>query len=78
MNRNIIEGRWKELKAQMKNHWGKLTDDDWTRAEGKVDELVAALQRRYGYEKEEAAKRVEQFADSIKAKVDGAARARQN
>ena len=71
MNRDIIEGRWNELKGQIKGQWAKLTDDDIQRANGKTEELVGVLQQRYGYEKEEAKKQVELFADSVKQRIDG-------
>ena len=71
MNRDIIEGRWNELKGQIKGQWAKLTDDDIPRANGKTEELVGVLQQRYGYEKEEAKKQVERFADSVKQRIDG-------
>ncbi|MCA9596671.1 MAG: CsbD family protein [Myxococcales bacterium] len=71
MNRDIIEGRWNELKGQIKGQWAKLTDDDIQRANGKTEELVGVLQQRYGYEKEEAKKQVERFADSVKQRIDG-------
>ncbi len=70
MNKETIEGRWNEVKGQIKNKWGKLTDDDMMRAEGKFDELVGALQRRYGYEKEEAKRHLESFTDNAKTKVN--------
>ena len=35
MNRDIIEGNWKQLKGKLKEQWGKLTDDDLDIIEGK-------------------------------------------
>ncbi|MFT3670926.1 CsbD family protein [Aestuariivirga sp.] len=49
MNWNNVEGNWKEFKGRVKQQWGKLTDDDLTRIEGKRDELEGILQQRYGY-----------------------------
>ncbi len=49
MNWNNVEGNWKEFKGRVKQQWGKLTDDDLTRIEGKRDELEGLLQQRYGY-----------------------------
>ena len=28
MNSNIIEGKWKQMRGEVKRWWGKLTDDD--------------------------------------------------
>jgi uncharacterized protein YjbJ (UPF0337 family) len=46
---DILQGRWHELKGQLKRRWGKLTDDDIAKLSGKQEELVIALRRRYGY-----------------------------
>jgi len=61
MNADIIKGHWKEMKGQLKQQWGKLTDDDLTQIEGSYDELQGSLQKRYGYKKEEAEKQIDEF-----------------
>lgn len=54
MNQDIFEGKWKEMRGQIKEWWGKLTDDDLDRVEGKVDQFIGLLQQKYGYTKEHA------------------------
>ena len=54
MNEDILKGKWKEIKGEVKQKWGKLTDDDLAQVEGKAEELVGLLQTRYGYAKEKA------------------------
>ncbi|MBP9841865.1 MAG: CsbD family protein [Simkaniaceae bacterium] len=56
MNQDKFEGRWKELQGKIKEKWGKLTDDDMMRINGKYEQFLGALQKRYGYEKERAEK----------------------
>lgn len=51
---DIILGKWHELKGQVRQQWGKITDDDLTRMSGKTEELVGILQQRYGYGKAQA------------------------
>jgi uncharacterized protein YjbJ (UPF0337 family) len=53
-NNDIIQGKWHEIKGQVKQQWGKLTDDDLTRLSGKTEELAGVLQQRYGYGKAQA------------------------
>lgn len=48
MNRDMAQGDWKQLSGRIKQKWGKLTDDDLTRAEGDRDYLVGRLQEQYG------------------------------
>jgi uncharacterized protein YjbJ (UPF0337 family) len=67
MNRDILEGKWKQVRGQMKQWWGQLTDDDLDRVGGKRDKLVGLLQEKYGYAKEKAEeeidRRLNQFAE---------------
>lgn len=70
MNWEEIHGSWQELEGRVRAKWNKLTDDDLGEIAGKKDELLGALQRRYGYEKEEAMKHVDEWADSLKEKID--------
>ncbi len=51
---DVLEGNWKEIRGQLKEWWGDLTDDDLTMIDGKRDKLVGALQKRYGWTKEQA------------------------
>ena len=52
--KDILFGKWHELKGQARQKWGKLTDDDFTRMSGKTEELAGVLQQRYGYSKAHA------------------------
>ena len=44
-----------------KEQWGKITDDELDRAEGKAEQLVGLLQQRYGYSKEKAQEEYDRF-----------------
>ena len=54
MNKDIFEGKWKEMRGQVREWWGKLTDDELEQAGGKADQLIALLQQKYGYSREQA------------------------
>lgn len=56
MNRDQFEGKWKEYRGKIKEKWGKLTDNDIAQINGKYDQLMGSLQKRYGYHKEQAEK----------------------
>jgi uncharacterized protein YjbJ (UPF0337 family) len=51
---DILHGKWHELKGQVRQKWGKITDNDFTRLSGKTEELAGVLQQRYGYGKAQA------------------------
>ncbi len=54
MNRDIVAGKWQQLRGKVKEEWGKLTDDDLTMTEGKFDKLSGVIRERYGYTREKA------------------------
>jgi len=66
MNWDQIAGKWTEFKGQVKEKWGKLTDDDLDVISGKRDQIAGVLQQRYGYAKEQAEKEVDDFANSLR------------
>ncbi|PPK51639.1 CsbD family protein [Marinobacter persicus] len=66
MNKDTIAGNWKELKARVKQQWGKLSDDRLTEIDGKRDQLAGEIQQAYGLSKEEAEKQIEDFEKSTK------------
>lgn len=64
MNSDILKGKWKQLKGQIQQKWGELTDDELDRAEGNREELVGMVQEKYGKSKEEAEKEVDDWMAS--------------
>jgi uncharacterized protein YjbJ (UPF0337 family) len=68
MNRSQIEGKWNELKGEVRTKWGKLTDDDLSVIGGKFETLVGRLQQRYGYQKEQAEREADDFINGIDVK----------
>lgn len=69
MNKDILEGKWEQMKGKVKQEWGKLTDDDVTKMKGKAEELAGKLQERYGYSKEKAQEEIKGFLNR-EVKVD--------
>jgi uncharacterized protein YjbJ (UPF0337 family) len=61
MNWDQIKGNWTEFKGEIKERWGRLTDDDLDVISGQKDQLIGQLQKRYGIEKEEAEREVEEY-----------------
>ena len=61
MNKDIIEGKWKQLKGEAQKTWGKLTDDDLDLIDGQREKFAGVLQERYGKSKDEAEREVDEF-----------------
>lgn len=53
MNRDIIEGNWRQMKGKVKAKWGKLTDDELDQIEGNYEVLCGRIQEAYGLSREE-------------------------
>jgi uncharacterized protein YjbJ (UPF0337 family) len=66
MNDDILKGKWNQLKGQVKERWGKLTDNDVARIEGNYDQFVGLLQERYGYDRERAEREVDEYVRTTK------------
>ncbi|MEM9990706.1 MAG: CsbD family protein [Bacteroidota bacterium] len=54
-----IKGNWNQVKGQLKQKYGQLTDNDLAYQEGKEDELLGRIQEKTGETK-----------DSIKSWID--------
>jgi uncharacterized protein YjbJ (UPF0337 family) len=63
MNREILSGKWKQLKGEVKRKWGKLTDDDLMTIEGNFDKLAGRLEERYGRNREELEQEIDEFLE---------------
>jgi uncharacterized protein YjbJ (UPF0337 family) len=68
MNWDVLEGKWKQIKGQVRAKFAKLTDDDTDLIGGKKDKLVGKLQERYGWKKDQAEREADSWIDSIKDK----------
>ena len=61
MNQDIVIGNWKQLVGKVKEQWGKLTDDEIAKINGRREILVGKLQEKYGYTKEDAEDHIKKF-----------------
>lgn len=66
MNWNQIQGDWKQFSFKVKETWGKLTYDDLNTVAGQREQLIGVLQERYGFEKEQAEKELNEFTHGRK------------
>ncbi len=61
MNRDRLEGNWKQLRGKVKEQWGKLTDDQLDMIEGRRDQLSGKIQEAYGISKDEAERQLDDW-----------------
>ena len=65
MNWDRVQGNWKEMSGQAKQHWGKLTNDDLATIKGRREELEGAIQKRYGYAKDKVNSEIDTWLDEM-------------
>jgi uncharacterized protein YjbJ (UPF0337 family) len=65
MNRDQVEGKWKQFTGSARERWGRLTDNDWEKIAGKKDHLVGRIQERYGLAKEEAEIQADEWSRAL-------------
>jgi uncharacterized protein YjbJ (UPF0337 family) len=66
MNWDRIEGNWKQFKGQVKEQWGRFTDDELDVVAGKRDQFLGKLQEKYGITKDEAQRQLLEFERNCK------------
>lgn len=61
MNTDILKGQWKQLRGEIQEQWGRLTDDDLDVIKGEYTQLVGRIQERYGRSRDEAEREVDEY-----------------
>jgi uncharacterized protein YjbJ (UPF0337 family) len=61
MNKDVLKGKWMQMKGSLRTQWGKLTDDDMNQIQGDFEKFIGKLQERYGYGREQAEKELNDF-----------------
>jgi len=70
MNKDVFEGKWKQIRGEARAWWGKLTDDDLDRVAGKFDVFTGLLQEKYGYTREHAADEINKRVTEHEARME--------
>ena len=56
MNADQFEGKWTQFKGELKQNWGKFTDNDLQQIAGNFEKFIGKVQERYGDQKSELMK----------------------
>ena len=65
LNKDIMVGKWEQIKSRVKQRWGRINDDQLDRISGYYDELARLIRERYGYTHEKARKDVDEFIQRL-------------
>ncbi len=55
-NRDILMGKWKQLRGRVRIGWGKLRDNKMDQIGGSYQRLVGVLQENYGEARQKVSK----------------------
>lgn len=61
MDRAVLESQWTQIRDILREKFSYLSDDDIREINGRYDQLVAKLQQKYGYSREEAEERIKSW-----------------
>jgi len=64
-NRDVLMGKWKQMRGMVREQWGKLTDSQIDQIGGNYDRLVGVLQENYGYTREKAMQEADRWIDNM-------------
>jgi len=68
MNKDIFEGKFKEISGELKKKWGELTDDDIKKTKGNAQALAGILQQKLGHTKEQSEEEVSDILGTLERK----------
>ena len=69
MNKDVFEGKWKQVRGPAKLWWGRLTDADLDKVGGQFDVFAGLLQEKYGYSRERAEEEIEKQMNEYETKL---------
>lgn len=70
MSAELLKGKWHQFKGKVKEKWGKLTDNDITRINGKAEVLLGVLQEKYGWQKKQAEEELKRFESNFEQELN--------
>jgi uncharacterized protein YjbJ (UPF0337 family) len=65
MNKDVLQGKWDQVKGSIKNEWGDLTDKEIDSIKGRKDQFIGLLREKYGYTLEMAEDRLKNFMEKV-------------
>ncbi len=61
MNRDRMEGQWKQIKGNVRKNWGRWTGDEQAIERGEREQHSGKLQRTYGVRQDEAREQIREL-----------------
>jgi uncharacterized protein YjbJ (UPF0337 family) len=65
VNRDVLMGKWKQIRGKVRRRWGKLTNNQIDQIGGDYERLVGVLQEKYGYARSKATHEADRWIDRV-------------
>lgn len=72
LNVQGLQGRWNQLKGELKKRWGELSEDDLRWSGGNIDQLIGRIQERTGETRDAIEKYLGQLSSETSSTVSSA------
>lgn len=63
LTREELQGTWTQLKGQIRERWGQITDDELQQVHGDAEQLMGFLQKKTGQSRQELESFIRQAMD---------------
>ncbi len=71
MNKDMVKGKWLEIKGEVQKAWGKLTNDELDKTEGDMKAVAGLIQQKYGETKDSFQGQLDGIYERFISKKDG-------
>lgn len=70
LNRNVVKGKWLEVKGELQKAWGSLTDNELDKTKGDVKAIRGLIRQRYGDAEENYDKMLADIIKRVEVKAN--------
>jgi len=70
INKNIVQGKLKELKGEFITLWGRITDSELKKSWGNISSISGIIQQKLGTKHDEVEKKFKKISSSISKKTE--------
>ncbi len=67
-----VMGKWNQLKGQVRERWGQISDNDFSRVQGNTDQLIGMIEEKTGTARREIEAFINKTMQSGESMVESA------